>query len=169
MLLGYEYHGNALKGQAIVDMPLEHGVYGSVLAAAAAKGNIEIVKFLVQEGRADVNMPLEHGIFGSALAAAAAGRDFEIVEFLVQKGANRCAEVLINAGANVNLKLENGPFRTALQASRADAYQNLQASQADAHEKVQEGTSLIMKEEDLKRRKARVAELLQYHGATDEV
>lgn len=55
---------------------------GSALAAAAAAGQTEIVKFLVQEGKTDVSMALQTGYHGSALITAAARAQTEIVEFL---------------------------------------------------------------------------------------
>ena len=72
------------------------GRYGSALAAAAAKGNLEIIKFLCLEAGADVNLLLNVAYYRSALAAAAAKGNLEIVKFL-------CLE----AGADVNLLLKS--------------------------------------------------------------
>jgi ankyrin repeat protein len=83
------------------------GRYGSALAAAACKGKIEIIKFLIENG-AEANLLLPSGDYGSALAAAS---------YWGWKG---CVESFLDAGAKVNIRLENGRYRTALQASRAD-------------------------------------------------
>ncbi|KAL6411722.1 integrase core domain protein [Ilyonectria robusta] len=183
---------------AKVNMLLQSGDYGSALAAAADWGWTETVKFLVQEAAADVNMPLQSGRFGSALAAAAYWGRIETVKFLVEEAARgwtqifkflvkgaavdihqeircgrygsalaaaaywawkACAEVLIEAGARVNLRPENRPFGNALQASRADV------SQEDRKRTFWDRRD----EESLKREKAEVAELLQRHGATDDL
>ena len=72
-------------------------IYGSALAAAAFRGNLEIVKFLCLEAGADVNLLLKSS-FGSALAAAAFQGNLEIVKFL------------LDAGANMDLPLENGRY-----------------------------------------------------------
>ena len=85
------------------------GRYGSALAAAAAEGNLEIVKFLCLEAGADVNLLLNGG-YGSALAAAAYDDNLEIVK------------VLLDAGANVDLLL-NGRYGSAL--ATAACYGNL--------------------------------------------
>ncbi|RYP07284.1 hypothetical protein DL764_002599 [Monosporascus ibericus] len=132
---------------AKVNMPLQTGYYGSALAAAAYNGRTGVVKFLVQEGRADANMQLQVGLFGSALAAAA---------YWGWKG---CTEILIDGGAKVNLRLENGPFGTALQASRADISREDRQQQPwwDGRD-----------EEEIKRDKAEVAEMLQHCGAIYE-
>ena len=58
-----------------------------------------------------MNMPLRGGGFDNALIAAA------------YWGRIECVKTLVEAGAEVNLRLENGPFSTALQASQADVSQ----------------------------------------------
>ena len=83
------------------------GRYGSALAAAAAEGNLEIVKFLCLEAGADVNLLLK-SFCGSALAAAAFQDNLEIVKFLY-----------LEAGADVNLLL-NGGYGSALAAAAYD-------------------------------------------------
>ena len=166
------------EGKADVNMLLQYGEYGSALAAAAHSEKTEIIKFLAQEGKADVNMLLQCGDYGSALTAAAYWGRTEIIKFLVQEGKadvnmllhsreygsalaaaayqgwKQCVESLINAGAKVNLKLENGLYETALQAAQADVTKRLWWDQRD--------------EEELKQDKAEVMELLQRHGATNE-
>ena len=163
----------------LVNTPLHSG---NPLAAAAEGGSIEIVKFLVQEGKADVNMVLQCGDYGSALAAAAEGGSIEIVKFLVQEGKadvnmiikcgnfgsplaaaaycghKVCVEVLIEAGAETNCQLENGRFRTCLQASQANF------SREDRCRTWWDQRT----EKCVKLEKAEVAELLVRHGATNE-
>ena len=166
---------------ADVDMLLQSGDYGSALAAAAYGGETEIVKFLVQDAGADVNMLLQSGRYDSALAAAVYGRETETVKFLVQDaGANvnqqlrfgkygsvlaaaaywgwkECAEALMEARAEVNLRLENGLFSSALQASRTDiTKEDLLWVDWDS----------INEEESQRRDKTEVVELLLRHGAT---
>ncbi|KAF8851447.1 ankyrin [Acephala macrosclerotiorum] len=97
--------GKFLVQDGKVDVPLR-GNYGSVLAAAAHEGQIEIVKFLVQNANAIVDMPLQNGDYGSALAAATHGGQIEVIKFLVQ-----------NANANVNMLLKNGKYGSALAAA----------------------------------------------------
>lgn len=66
---------------------------GSPLRNAAARGHIEIVRFLLAHG-ADPNLN-EEGIapHGGALHAASAGRHFEVATLLLEHGANPNAEV----------------------------------------------------------------------------
>ena len=85
-----------LDAGANVDLLL-NGRYGSALATAACYGNLDIVKFLCLEAGADVNLLLKSS-FGSALAAAAFQGNLEIVKFL------------LDAGANMDLPLENGRY-----------------------------------------------------------
>ncbi|KAH8761659.1 hypothetical protein F5883DRAFT_631123 [Diaporthe sp. PMI_573] len=73
------------------------------LAAAAAQGQTQPVKFLIQEG-ANVNMLLQSGDYGSALAAAAAQGTTHTVEFLVQQG------------TDINMLLQSGDYGSALAA-----------------------------------------------------
>ncbi|KAI0537878.1 hypothetical protein GGR58DRAFT_325662 [Xylaria digitata] len=95
-----------LQSGADVNMQLDTGMYGSALIFAIENGNDQMVRFLTLDAKTDVNQQIRHGRFGSALAAAA---------FL---GSKRCASILIEAGANVNLSIENGDFRTAMEASK---------------------------------------------------
>ncbi|KAI1737060.1 hypothetical protein F4680DRAFT_468708 [Xylaria scruposa] len=123
---------------ADVNMKLQHRNYSSVLAAAAAsflyslddmkikivellvsKGadvNIQLhsadgefgsVEYLIRNVKADVNQQVRHGKLGIALAAAA---------FL---GRKECVQTLIKAGADINLWIQHGKFRTAAQATCA--------------------------------------------------
>ncbi|KAL4941934.1 ankyrin repeat-containing domain protein [Aspergillus oleicola] len=89
------------------DIPLVHGIFGSALAAACAKDEINIIRCLLSAG-ADPNMPLAQGRFGSALAAAAyESTDDDILR------------ALVNAGADINMQLEHGEFGCALAAAGA--------------------------------------------------
>jgi hypothetical protein len=81
-------------------------ITGSALAAAAYRGEKDLVEFLVKESGADVNMKLKHGEYGSALAAAAYRGRKEVVEFLVKDG-----------GADVNMQLQRGEYGSALAAA----------------------------------------------------
>ncbi|CAG8890998.1 unnamed protein product [Penicillium egyptiacum] len=61
------------------------GRYGSALAAAAAWGRLNTVKYLVQEAKADVNVALESGDYGSALNAAVASGKLDIVRYFAEE------------------------------------------------------------------------------------
>ncbi|KAH8698504.1 ankyrin repeat-containing domain protein [Talaromyces proteolyticus] len=123
------------------DVNMQHGDYGSALAAAAEIGNTEIVKFLVGKG-ARIDLLLSTGDYGSALAAAAAMGNTEIVKFLVEKGAHidlllstgRCGSALtvaaaggdteivkflVEKGAHIDLLLSTGFYGSALAAAAA--------------------------------------------------
>ncbi|KAI0538713.1 hypothetical protein GGR58DRAFT_467094 [Xylaria digitata] len=122
-----------------VNKPLQTGIYGSVLAAAAVRNNIEIAQFLVDKG-ADINMPLQAGDYGSALAAASTTGHTEIVQLFVSKGADidmplqvgrygsalagaaiscniKTVQFLIDKGANINKLLQVGYYGSALAAA----------------------------------------------------
>jgi hypothetical protein len=86
-----------------------------------------------------VNLPLQTGRYGSALAAAA------------YWGWKQCVEILIDAGAKVDLRSENGPYSTAFHTSQADV----------SHEDREAAWWDIRSEERQKRDKAEVVELLQ--------
>ena len=66
-------------------------------------------------------------------------------------GRKYCVETLIESGAEVNLKLENGLFGSALRASQTDVSQ--------------EDSMWIYDREEHWREEAEVAEILQHHGA----
>ncbi|KAF8861649.1 hypothetical protein BDZ45DRAFT_586659, partial [Acephala macrosclerotiorum] len=82
---------------------------GSALAAAAYRGEKEVVEYLVKEGgadgKADANMQLQCGEYRSALAAATGMGRKEVTEYLVKKG-----------GAKVNMQLQYGRYKNALAA-----------------------------------------------------
>ncbi len=60
------------------------------LTIAAEKGNMEIIKMLVEDGKAVVNDPSSYGVT-PLIAAAAAGND-KVVEYLVAQGADVTAK-----------------------------------------------------------------------------
>ncbi|KAI0474545.1 hypothetical protein F4859DRAFT_514397 [Xylaria cf. heliscus] len=130
---------------ADVDLQLQAGYHGGALAAAAYAGEIKIVKFLVNEAGADVDLQLQTGSFGSALAMAAYHGNIE------------CVKMLIEAGAKVNLRTENGQFRTALQASQADASKEFPRVYDSGDRR-----------EVFERTRTEIAEILRHHGAIDE-
>jgi hypothetical protein len=101
------------------------------------------VKYLITVG-VDVNQQLRFGSYGSALATAA------------YWGWEECVEILIKAGAMVHLKLENGPFRNALEASKADILEEdlNRVSWSSKYGKTQRWA------------KAEIAALLERHGST---
>lgn len=171
---------------ADVNMPLTTGLYGSALAAAASNlEGIDSVKLLLESG-ADLNAPLSVGIYGSAVTAAAIrGLDNDKLNFLIEAGADvnpspggkfgtplmaaaffgqkETVEILIKAGANVNLRVENFPFATALQATETPilAEDFLQIRKLLDPRKADRVCNDILPEW-----KAGVAEILKRHGAT---
>ncbi|RWA13342.1 hypothetical protein EKO27_g1765 [Xylaria grammica] len=132
-----------IRAGAHVNLPLTGGLYGSALEAAACQGYVEILSFLIQAG-AEVNAQVQAGRHGCALIGAIAWGEKDSVEFLVFDagadvnqqirhgkygcalaaaayfGRKKCADILVKAGANVNLRIENGSFETALQACEVD-------------------------------------------------
>jgi ankyrin repeat protein len=121
----------------------QDGLYGSPLIAAAECGTLDIVRRFVECG-ADVNSQVPGGDFGSALEAAclADRQDLELLRYLIQKGANvnlvlqhgrhgsalagaslwgrvDCVKVLLEAGADANLRLDCESYGTAIEAARA--------------------------------------------------
>ncbi|KAL2848401.1 ankyrin repeat-containing domain protein [Aspergillus pseudoustus] len=89
---------------ANINMPVEHGEFGSALAAAGAGrdyGDAGVFSYLLEAG-AQINMPLKHGYFGSAFAATAWRGQFDKIQLLVDRG------------ADVNMRLEGSDFPNAL-------------------------------------------------------
>ncbi|KAI0855166.1 ankyrin repeat-containing domain protein [Xylaria cubensis] len=143
---------------ADVNMQVQVGDCGNALLAAIVHGNTRGVEFLVMDAKADVNQQVQHGKYGNALAAAAFW------------GRKECVDILIQAGAEVNLRVENGSFRSALEASRGILPVKVirpDWKEGDTWDKWDE------RRERKKRRyieKGRViaAKLLRRHGAIDE-
>ncbi|KAJ7274627.1 ankyrin repeat-containing domain protein [Mycena rebaudengoi] len=113
----------------------------SALQSASSRGNIEIVKLLVQRGLG--------GDFGPALAAAASEQRLEIIQFLLASGADvnaqgddgtvlhvacrqgftEIVEVLLDHGADSNTA--GGKYANALQATASCEYSDY--SDLDSH------------------------------------
>lgn len=123
---------------ADVNAQLKKGNIGSALAQAATRGDIGMVQALIDSG-ANVDLLLQNGSFGSALATAAYWGNVAITTLLVRHGANvnmqipdqygsalaaacasynggsvRVIEILLEAGAKVDLLLESGCCGSAL-------------------------------------------------------
>ncbi|KAJ5281458.1 ankyrin repeat-containing domain protein [Penicillium angulare] len=93
-----------LNAGADVNLPLEHGHFGSVLVAACYHGNHKSVELLLEAG-ATVDMQVLHGDYGTALVAACCSET------------TKSAEILLDAGANPNFQVKNGTFGSALAAA----------------------------------------------------
>ena len=114
-----------------------HDAYGSVLVAAVRSGDMQIVRFLVDEHGADINMAVESWDYGSALVVAAAFSNLEALSFLVERGANinmavkggnygsalavaaasrsiETVSFLVEQGADINMSLKSGNYGSAL-------------------------------------------------------
>lgn len=178
-----------LAGGADASMGVENGSYGYPIAAAVLGGQWYRVDELINAG-ADVDVPLKHPDFGSPLAYATTLMYEEaILDTLIDGGAdvNRIdptarygtaliaaacfgqeqdVERLIEAGADVNLKVENGngPYTTALEAAQAPFSEEDKAcilrlsdgSEFEAEEKTEEWGE----------QKEEVVDLLKEKGAT---
>ncbi|KAI0514341.1 ankyrin repeat-containing domain protein [Xylaria bambusicola] len=94
------------KAGADANMQFLNGRYGNALIYAIARDRDGPLRLLIGNGKADVNQQIRYGGLGSVLAAAA------------YFGATECARLLMEAGAKVDLRIKNGVFRTAIQASR---------------------------------------------------
>ena len=111
----------------------DDGRYGYALYAAACKGEVEVIRLLLDKG-ASVNVQNEE--FGIALQAAASHGEVEVLKLLLNKGANVNAqggefgnalqaatcrgrkeviELLLDKGANVTA--QGGRYGNALQAA----------------------------------------------------
>ncbi|CZT52980.1 uncharacterized protein RSE6_14403 [Rhynchosporium secalis] len=95
-----------LANGADPNMQIQSGIYGSLLAVAAAYGGENNRRFLI-DNSAIVDMELQHGDCGSALAWAAYKADSR----------SETVATLVALGADVNLRLSNGKFATALAAA----------------------------------------------------
>ncbi|KAK2761254.1 hypothetical protein FQN54_001776 [Arachnomyces sp. PD_36] len=95
---------------AEMDLTVVNEKSQSPLSIAATVGCKPICKSILDRGYT-VDTPISHIHYGSALAAAAYSGQAEIVKFLVKE-----------AGADPNLKLENGSHGTALVAAIAEGH-----------------------------------------------
>ncbi|KAJ4327744.1 hypothetical protein N0V84_001853 [Fusarium piperis] len=166
-----------IKNGADVNLLLPTGPYGSALISAATF-HIDVCRGLVEKG-ADVHLRVPHGLHRSPLIAAMRSGSGDVVRFFLDKGVEvdhipdgegvffgtaliagaywrftEGVQMLLEAGAQVNLRTEVGRFGTALAAARTD---------------------LIYEEEIFARHlwryheehKLEVEELLLKHGATE--
>ncbi|WAO93291.1 Hypothetical protein NCS54_01083300 [Fusarium falciforme] len=143
-----------LEKGADVHLRVPHGCYGSPLIAAMRSGSKEVVKFLLDEGVEVDQMPDGKAVvFGTALIAGA------------YWGFASGVQMLLEAGAQVNLRSEVGRFKTALEAVRADL-----TNEGGVFEDLlwewrwKPGET---KKEARNRTKLQVEELLIKHGATE--
>ncbi|KAI8715924.1 hypothetical protein NCS52_01101400 [Fusarium sp. LHS14.1] len=132
---------------ANVNLLLSTGEYGSALIAAAGLMGASAAtacRHLLQRG-ADVHLHVPYGCYGSPLIAAMRSRSKELIKFLLEEGVKvdqtpdgdkvvfgtaliagaywgftSGVQMLLEAGAQVNLRSEVGRFRSALEAVRAD-------------------------------------------------
>lgn len=99
---------------ARADMPLTMGPCGNALVAAVSTTDIRgffdrsTFRIMLDQNREAVNMSVEHGRYGSVLAAAA------------YWGHMSSFDILLEAGADPNMELEHGEFRTAYEAAEAE-------------------------------------------------
>jgi ankyrin repeat protein len=155
-----------MKHGANINQLFKVGIYGSALSAAAVTANLWAVKYLVQEG-ADVNLVHDTGDYGTALIAAVTQTDSNIVDFLISEAHGEIdlaakvgyygnaltaatyrkmpqyVELLVQRGANVNMKLCTGEFGSALVAAAGigttKCLKILLAAGADANQQLHTG------------------------------
>lgn len=146
---------------ANVNLELKVCAYGNALAAAAAIGKLDLVKYLVRRGSANANIPLNTGSFGSVLVVAIIAysklrslhpdsieniqniilgqihhlalrvppyycpTDHRLTAWaqsMVESTMSSLIDIMIyllKSGADANLQLNVGPFRSALVAAAA--------------------------------------------------
>ncbi|RDW76076.1 hypothetical protein BP5796_06897 [Coleophoma crateriformis] len=148
-----------------VNASVSTGRYGSALAAAAYKGDLDVVQTLLEAG-ADVNASLSTSDYGSALAVVACGGNLDIVQTLLEAGADVNAslstgnygsaleaaayrgkldvvQTLLEAGADVNASLSTGDYGSALAAAayrgKLDVVQTLLEAGADVNASLSTG------------------------------
>ncbi|KAJ7659436.1 ankyrin repeat-containing domain protein, partial [Mycena olivaceomarginata] len=116
-------YGSPLQDEG-VDVNVQGGEYDTVLQSAAACGDEDMVRFLIEKG-ADVNA--QGGAYGSALQAASGWGHQGIVQLLIAKGADLqtndnedLIRLLIEQGGNV--KAQGGIYGSALQAASSFGY-----------------------------------------------
>lgn len=98
-----------LKAGADVNAAVQHGKYGSALAAAAEKshrnGYVRVVRLLLNRG-ADPNLPLKVGKYGSVLEAL-------ICNYSQSDKVKRILQMLLEAGADPTAVLDRGEHGNA--------------------------------------------------------
>ncbi|KAI8661998.1 NACHT domain-containing protein [Fusarium keratoplasticum] len=165
---------------ADVDALVPTGAYGSALVAAATT-DVIACRCLVEKG-ADVRLRVPYGFYGSPLIAAMCSRSDDIVRLLLDKevevdqipdgekvdfgtalmagaywGFLSGVEMLLEAGAQVNLRTKVGRFSTALAAARADL----------TDEGGVFGEDTWYRDEEREKLRLAVEKLLLNHGATE--
>jgi ankyrin repeat protein len=162
--------------------------FGSPLAAAAATNQPDLIKSLIEAGT-DPNQPISSGcwptrFFSASYAPvctlAAWGKCGSALATAAYFGQVECVKALIDSGASVDLILEHGTFRTALQAAEAalpddemekylelhngnDEEDEMSDDDEDEMENYQK-TDNGYDEEALRRGKAEVAEILRQNS-----
>ncbi|RMJ04916.1 hypothetical protein CDV36_014413 [Fusarium kuroshium] len=126
-----------------VNLVLPTGLYGSALISAAST-DFAVFMYLIEKG-ADIHLYTPHGCYGSLLIAAMQSHSTKLVEFLLDQGVEvdqipdgedvvfgtaliagaywgftSGVQMLLDAGAQVNLRTEVGKFGNTLVAARAD-------------------------------------------------
>ncbi|RSL97509.1 hypothetical protein CEP52_010834 [Fusarium oligoseptatum] len=132
-----------IKYGADVNLVLPTGLYGSALISAASS-DFAVFMYLIEKG-ADLHLDTQHGCYGSLLIAAMQSHSTKLVEFLLDQGVEvdqipdgedvvfgtaliagaywgftSGVQMLLDAGAQVNLRTEVGKFGNTLVAARAD-------------------------------------------------
>ncbi|RTE84523.1 hypothetical protein BHE90_000872 [Fusarium euwallaceae] len=128
---------------ADINLVLPTGLYGSALISAAST-DFAVFMHLIEKG-ADIHLYTPHGCYGSLLIAAMQSHSTKLVEFLLDQGVEvdqipdgedvvfgtaliagaywgftSGVQMLLDAGAQVNLRTEVGNFGNTLVAARAD-------------------------------------------------
>ena len=109
----------------------------TALAASAYHGQLDVVKYLVEDSGATIELPLSGGRFTTALEAASSDRNLVIARYLVEKKPGidltgaivkaACSDnpdtvrFLLDAGADVNGELLRGHYGSALAAAAAES------------------------------------------------
>jgi ankyrin repeat protein len=176
-ILRRDYKIVSLLIQAGANVTEEHGSpFGSPLAAAAATNQPDLIKSLIKAGT-DPNQPISSGCwptrffsvsYAPVCTLAAWGKCGSALATAAYFGHVECVEILIDLGASVDLILEYGTFRTALQAAEAvvaeDEIENYAMDYFN-----DKGDYLSDDDEDevqkaLRQGKAEVAEILRQHS-----
>ncbi|EEU42897.1 uncharacterized protein NECHADRAFT_84227 [Fusarium vanettenii 77-13-4] len=180
-----------IENGANVNLAISTGIYGSALRAAVSsrRPSAAVCRYLLKKG-ADVHLHVPHGCYGSPLIAAMQSGSEEVVKSLLEEGVEvdqipdgekvvfgtaliagaywgfaRGVQMLLEAGALVNLQSKVGRFRTALEAVRADLT-NEGGVFKDPLWKWRRALGEGI-EEARDRMKLQVEELLITHGATE--